>query len=261
MKKLIIPILLLFTIIALPLLGQSDEKPKLADEKLLKIKEAKAWSEIEVLAKKTVDKKIPYRDRYKFKQQLHKKYGEYLNKFFGLNKERTKSTVNKLMYYCINYRKNKEFLEYSKNWFKSDVLDSYIRERIQIYRGDAQIGLNKYEEALKEIKGLKLPKEKSANEDKRNYAIYLSVQARSYHKLKRKEEFEKAYKALKEIYEKEKDKTINYTAWYYLSKTNSYLLEVGKAAPAWTLKDLDGNTVSLSDFKGKVVLIDFWATW
>jgi thiol-disulfide isomerase/thioredoxin len=32
-------------------------------------------------------------------------------------------------------------------------------------------------------------------------------------------------------------------------------------APAWTLKDLDGNPVSLSDFKGKVVVLDLWATW
>ncbi|MFC2135011.1 redoxin domain-containing protein [Bacteroidota bacterium] len=29
----------------------------------------------------------------------------------------------------------------------------------------------------------------------------------------------------------------------------------------FTLKDLEGNDVSLSDFKGKIVIIDFWATW
>lgn len=32
-------------------------------------------------------------------------------------------------------------------------------------------------------------------------------------------------------------------------------------APAFTLKDLSGREVSLSDFRGKVVLLDFWATW
>ncbi len=30
---------------------------------------------------------------------------------------------------------------------------------------------------------------------------------------------------------------------------------------SFTLPDLAGKTVSLSDFKGKVVLVDFWATW
>jgi thiol-disulfide isomerase/thioredoxin len=32
-------------------------------------------------------------------------------------------------------------------------------------------------------------------------------------------------------------------------------------APAWTLKNLAGKPVSLSDFKGKVVVLDFWAPW
>jgi len=32
-------------------------------------------------------------------------------------------------------------------------------------------------------------------------------------------------------------------------------------APNFTLKDVDGNAVSLADYKGKTVLLDFWATW
>lgn len=35
----------------------------------------------------------------------------------------------------------------------------------------------------------------------------------------------------------------------------------GKPAPAFTLKTPDGKTVSLSDYKGKAVLLNFWATW
>ena len=35
----------------------------------------------------------------------------------------------------------------------------------------------------------------------------------------------------------------------------------GSLAPAWKLQDLDGKTVSSDDFKGKVVILDFWATW
>jgi thiol-disulfide isomerase/thioredoxin len=31
--------------------------------------------------------------------------------------------------------------------------------------------------------------------------------------------------------------------------------------PSWQLKDVNGNVVSSDQFKGKVVVVDFWATW
>lgn len=36
---------------------------------------------------------------------------------------------------------------------------------------------------------------------------------------------------------------------------------LGDTAPAFTLSDPDGRAVRLSDFSGRVVVIDFWATW
>lgn len=39
------------------------------------------------------------------------------------------------------------------------------------------------------------------------------------------------------------------------------LVKSGDAAPNFQLRDLDGKVVSLSDFLGKVVLVNFWATW
>jgi DsbE subfamily thiol:disulfide oxidoreductase len=38
-------------------------------------------------------------------------------------------------------------------------------------------------------------------------------------------------------------------------------IENAKLAPGWELQDLDGKTIHSSDFKGKVVVLDFWATW
>lgn len=39
------------------------------------------------------------------------------------------------------------------------------------------------------------------------------------------------------------------------------LLAEGTPAPLWTLKDGDGAMVNLSDFAGKVVVLDFWGSW
>ena len=39
------------------------------------------------------------------------------------------------------------------------------------------------------------------------------------------------------------------------------VLNIGDKAPELTFTDPEGNTRSLSDLKGKVVLIDFWASW
>lgn len=37
--------------------------------------------------------------------------------------------------------------------------------------------------------------------------------------------------------------------------------EISGVAPGFTLTDMNGKSVSLADFKGKVVILDFWATW
>jgi cytochrome c biogenesis protein CcmG/thiol:disulfide interchange protein DsbE len=45
------------------------------------------------------------------------------------------------------------------------------------------------------------------------------------------------------------------------SGTKNERKDAGAPAPEVTLKDLDGKDVSISQFKGKVVLVNFWATW
>ena len=39
------------------------------------------------------------------------------------------------------------------------------------------------------------------------------------------------------------------------------VVQVGDEAPNFMLRDLAGNVVSLSQLRGKVVLLNFWATW
>lgn len=39
------------------------------------------------------------------------------------------------------------------------------------------------------------------------------------------------------------------------------LIQAGEKAPEFTLTGLDGKTYTLKDFKGKTLVVDFWATW
>jgi hypothetical protein len=48
------------------------------------------------------------------------------------------------------------------------------------------------------------------------------------------------------------------------AKTNLYelrFLSIGKTAPEIDGEDIDGNPMKLSDYRGKVVVIDFWGDW
>ena len=46
-----------------------------------------------------------------------------------------------------------------------------------------------------------------------------------------------------------------------LTQAQKPRLDMGVSAPNFTLPDLGGKMISLSDYKGKVVLLNIWATW
>lgn len=51
--------------------------------------------------------------------------------------------------------------------------------------------------------------------------------------------------------------------YYHLRQTDStsHSQWLNKPAPELTVEDINGNTISLSQLKGKRVILDFWATW
>ncbi|MCC7301193.1 MAG: AhpC/TSA family protein [Bacteroidia bacterium] len=69
-------------------------------------------------------------------------------------------------------------------------------------------------------------------------------------------EFLKVYDQLKAKYPDNKNLSGFYT-WIESKKK----LAVGSEAPDFTLADPDGNPILLSQFRGKVTLVDFWASW
>ena len=52
-----------------------------------------------------------------------------------------------------------------------------------------------------------------------------------------------------------------FTLGIALMAVSSTAEDIRKPAPGFALTDSKGATVKLSDYKGKVVLLDFWATW
>lgn len=75
--------------------------------------------------------------------------------------------------------------------------------------------------------------------------------------------------ALKRAYIKEKGSEAEFDDYIVALQKESYLKMVAdlrksmlnETAPAFALLDLDGKNINVEDLKGKVVVVDFWATW
>lgn len=54
---------------------------------------------------------------------------------------------------------------------------------------------------------------------------------------------------------------VGYTLYANLNKDKQEMINVGDKAPDFVLKDMQGNTHRLSDYKGKGVFLNFWGTY
>lgn len=74
---------------------------------------------------------------------------------------------------------------------------------------------------------------------------------------------------MKNLNQKIKQTVLNPCVWLglfalFLSSTvysSEIDTQIGKKAPAWELIDLNGKPVQSEKYKGKVIILNFWATW
>lgn len=74
-----------------------------------------------------------------------------------------------------------------------------------------------------------------------------------------RDEYDKLRKLMADY--KGMDGSEKYTAFLDHMYKKKAVLAPGSPAPDFTFKDIDGNEVTLSQYKGSVVVIDFWGTW
>ncbi|MCX8046846.1 MAG: redoxin domain-containing protein, partial [Anoxybacillus gonensis] len=54
-----------------------------------------------------------------------------------------------------------------------------------------------------------------------------------------------------------------YMLWEHITErqTNATGIHIGMKAPDFSLQTIDGKVIQLSQLRGKVVIVNFWATW
>ncbi len=137
--------------------------------------------------------------------------------------------------------------------------------------------MGEYKKGLPYTKDAALTIHKSNNPEQNNTYALLAEKALPVSEYKTElEQFVKDGKStggikeiLKRAYVKEKKTEDGFTDYVAALEKESYikmLAELRKSmlnetAPSFALLDLDGKKVDISDLKGKVVVVDFWATW
>lgn len=135
---------------------------------------------------------------------------------------------------------------WSEEYRKTDEYQEYDRKRKEAYNNRPVTRFPVNPDGSFEVTGLKL-------------ARYNVIPVIPHPATKGKEVADQSWgAAFRQIVLSEKRKTIN--VGKMTLKLNNVLMP-GDAAPSWTAQGYDGKKIQSSDFKGKYVVVDFWATW
>jgi thiol-disulfide isomerase/thioredoxin len=147
------------------------------------------------------------------------------------------------------------------------ALDTYAFGMEQI--GDTNIALKSYEESFDLLKA----EDESSNQRYVQFLVTIGDYPKAIEVSEKCLQKDKAndllITAYKEAYKKEHGSSDILDAKILKADSDSKIKKMedlkngmlNQPAPDFNLKDLDGNYVKLSDLKGKIVIVDFWATW
>lgn len=113
-----------------------------------------------------------------------------------------------------------------------------------------------FTESLKDLEA-SIKTKKEGQKSSLPVALRLTIVDAYLQRLVQAGQFDIATQALKVILDRSEDPSVKELASQWLKQVEL----VGKPAPAISGKDIDGKTFQLSDAKGDVVLVVFWATW
>ncbi|HEY4149184.1 MAG TPA: redoxin domain-containing protein [Chitinophagaceae bacterium] len=158
--------------------------------------------------------------------------------------EREKNYVDAYAGYCDHYA---DLLYRQKNYqqalpYAQEAHDSAseVRGEINAHYAEILIALDRNEDAFNKI------------DEALNAGQVTESMRRELETLYRKVKGKKGYDLyMTQVTEQLSDRAIK--------RLPSRLID--EPAPGFTLQDLNGNTISLDDYKGKTVVVDFWATW
>ena len=261
-----------------------DKQVKMAGELVKEFPDGRYSKAIYELLANELSKRQDYKKAEKFLKKYFDKISAY--RFYAIASSMDKQKIDPLIAMKIaemgikrgkrevdnpvekkpKYLSNKEWKDNRKEELG---LNYYIFSKLQYEKGEKEKALSSITEAEKYL----LEKEADANE------LYAKVLLANGKYKKAKENIEEMLKAgngtsgmkdmLKEAYVNT-EKTDKGFDEYYSKITSSAkaslkskLMQemVDNPAPGFKLTNLKGKEVSLADYKGKIVVVDFWATW
>jgi thiol-disulfide isomerase/thioredoxin len=203
-----------------------------------------------------------YYDFFKKKIQLNNEFQRIDMLTYGIASDTTLTYKQSIDY--INKNVKREILDdlYKKDFLISDAYVTMMNDGYYIYL----LSLKKKSGVVLDNKRYRINAAQIISE---NYKGEIKDRA-LYSQLHQAVEFARSFEELN-LYKKEfpqymalLNKQSEHDAINQLTQTKEEQLlktQVGKPAPVFTASDKDGKKYAITDYKGKVVLLDLWASW